>query len=190
MKTVGHDLIRSQLHANFKWYLGLGILLVIFALVLLMALPFATLTVVYIFGSLMMLGGLIHLIAALKLFQGTYRGLWILFAILYLIAGYYAFATPVGTAIVLTQLLAFLLVFAGVIRILNAILFRGLQGWGWTLWSGFLTFVVGIMILVSPDAPFWVLGLFLAIDILFQGVTYLTLASYIRYQLPPSSAKQ
>ena len=44
MKTVGNDLVRNQLHADRKWYLLLGVLLVIFGLMLLAALPFATLS--------------------------------------------------------------------------------------------------------------------------------------------------
>ena len=188
MKTVGNDLVRSQLHQNRKWYIGLGILLTIFGIVLLASLPFATLTVIYIFGVLMMLGGIIHFIAAFKIFNGGFRWLWALFGLLYLAAGYYAFTTPVKTAIVLTNLLAIVLIIAGVIRIFNAILFRALQGWGWTLFSGLLTFATGIIILKSPDAPFWVLGLFLAVDILFQGINYLTFASYIKHDVPPSSA--
>lgn len=189
MKTVGNDLVRGQLHENRKWYLGLGALLVIFGVVLLAALPFATLTVIYIFGVLMMLGGVIHFIAAFKIFKGGYRWFWALFGVLYLVAGYYAFTTPVKTAIILTNLLAIVLIIAGVIRIFSALLFRALQGWGWTLFSGILTLVTGIVILMSSDAPFWVLGLFLAVDILFQGVNYLTLASYIRREVPKSSAE-
>ena len=190
MRTVGNDLIRSQLHENRKWYLGLGALLVVFGLVLLAALPFATITVIYIFGVLMMLGGVIHFIAAFKIFEGGYRWFWALFGVLYLVAGYYAFTTPVKTAIVLTNLLAIILIIAGVIRIFNAVLFRAFQGWGWTLFSGLLTLITGVIILMSPDAPFWVLGLFLAVDILFQGINYLTLASYIRREVPKSSAEQ
>ena len=187
MKTVGHDLIRDQLHANRKWYLGLGVLLVVFGIVLLASLPFATLTVIYIFGVLMMLGGVLHFIAAFKVFHGGYRWLWAVFGVLYIVAGYYAFTTPVKTAIVLTHLLAIVLIIAGAVRILNAILFRQLRGWGWTLFSGVLTLLTGLIILNSPDAPFWVLGLFLAIDLLFQGINYLTLASYIRRKVPESS---
>ena len=62
MKTVGNDLIRNQLHADRKWYLLLGTLLVIFGLVLLAALPFATLSAVLLFGVLMMLGGILHFV--------------------------------------------------------------------------------------------------------------------------------
>ncbi len=188
MKTVGNDLIRSQLHQNRKWYIGLGVLLTIFGIVLLASLPFATLSAIFIFGILMMIGGILHLLAAFKIFEGGFRWLWALFGVLYLVAGYYAFSTPVKTAIVLTNVLAIILIVAGVIRIFNAILFRGLPGWGWTLFSGLLTLVAGVIILKSPDAPFWVLGLFLAMDILFQGINYLSFASYIKHEIPKSSA--
>ena len=188
MRTVGNDLVRHQLHENRKWYLGLGILLTLFGVVLLASLPFATLSVVFIFGVLMMIGGLLHFVAAFKIFEGGFRWLWALFGMLYVVAGYYAFSTPVKTAIILTNLLAIVLIVAGVIRVFNAVLFRAFQGWGWTLFSGLLTLVTGIIILMSPDAPFWVLGLFLAVDILFQGINYLTLASYIRREVPKSSA--
>jgi uncharacterized membrane protein HdeD (DUF308 family) len=187
MKTVGNDLIRHQLHENRKWYLGIGILLVLFGILLLASLPFATLSVIFLFGILMMIGGILHFVAAFKIFRGGSRWLWALFGILYLVAGYYAFSTPVKTAIVLTNILAIFLIIAGVIRSVNAFILKPLIGWGWILLSGLLTLATGIIILMSPDAPFWVLGLFLAVDILFQGVNYLTLAAAIK-RIPKSSA--
>ena len=164
----------------------IGALLVIFGLVLLASLGMATLTVVTLFGVLMMIGGVLHLIAAFKIFDGGFRWLWALFGILYLVAGYYAFKSPITTAIVLTNLLAVALLIAGFIRIFNAFILKPMSGWGWTLFSGLLTLITGIMILASPDAPFWVLGLFLAVDILFQGVNYLTFAAAIK-RIPPAS---
>ena len=188
MKTVGNDLVRHQLHENRKWYLALGAILIIFGIILFASLPFATLSVVFLFGVLMMIGGVAHLVAAFKIFEGGYRWLLVVFGLLYFVAGYYAFKTPVQTAIVLTNLLGILLVIAGIIRIFSSAVFRVFQGWGWTLFSGILTLATGIIILASPDAPFWVLGLFLAMDILFQGINYVSLASYIKHQLPKSSA--
>ncbi|WP_216935297.1 MULTISPECIES: HdeD family acid-resistance protein [unclassified Acinetobacter] len=189
MKTVGDDLVFSSLHRNRKWYLIFGILLIIFGLILLATLPLATLSAVFIFGVLMMVGGVLHIIAAFKIFQGGFRWFWALFGVLYLLAGYFAFTTPVQTAIVLTNVLAIILIIGGVIRIVNAFLFRSVSGWGWILFSGILTLLAGIMILQTPDAPFWVLGLFLAVDILFQGINYLMLASYIRREVPKSSSE-
>ena len=66
MRTVGNDIVRHQLHENRKWYVLLGVVLVIFGLVLLVSLGMATLTVVVLFGVLMMIGGVLHLIATYK----------------------------------------------------------------------------------------------------------------------------
>ena len=154
MRTVGNDLVRHQLHENRKWYLLIGTVLVIFGIILLASLGMATLTVVLLFGVLMMVGGVLHLIAAFKIFEGGYRWFWALFGVLYLIAGYYAFTAPVKTAIVLTGLLAIVLLIAGFIRILNAFMLKPLVGWGWTLFSGLLTLATGSIILSSPDSPF------------------------------------
>ena len=150
------------------------------------ALPFATLSAVLLFGVLMMLGGILHFVAAFTVFKGGTRWLWALFGVLYLVAGYFAFTTPVITAVVLTSFLAVALIIAGIIRSVNAFILRPISGWGWVLFSGVLTLLTGILILSSPDSPFWVLGMFLAIDILFQGINYLTFASAIK-QLPDSS---
>lgn len=187
MKTVGNDLIRHQLHENRKWYLALGVLLVLFGVVLLLALPFATLSVVFLFGLLMMVAGILHVWVAFWIFPGIIRWLWGLFAVLYFVAGYYAFTTPEQTAIVLTHLLAIFLIIAGIVRCVKAFLLRLWAGWGWVLLSGLLTGLVGVLILLSPDAPFWLLGLLLALDLMFQGLNYLSLAAAIK-QIPPSSA--
>ena len=186
MRTVGNDIVRHQLHENRKWYVLLGVVLVIFGLVLLASLGMATLTVVVLFGVLMMIGGVLHLIAAFKIFEGGLRWLWALFGLLYLVAGYYAFTSPITTAIVLTKLLAIVLLIGGFIRVINAFMLKPMAGWGWTLFSGVLTLVTGAIILTSPDAPFWVLGMFLGVDLLFQGVNYLTFAAAIK-KMPPAS---
>lgn len=188
MRTVGNDIVRHQLHENRKWYLVLGIALIVFALILMASLSIATLSVIWMFGALMMVGGILHLFAAFKIFEGGYRWLLVLFGLLYILAGYYAFSTPIQTAIVLTNLLGIVLIIAGVVRILGSAILRVYAGWGWTLFSGILTLITGILILVTPDAPFWVLGLFLAIDLLFQGFNYIKLASYIKHHVPQSSA--
>ena len=45
----------------------------------------------------------------------------------------------------------------------------------------------GLLILVTPHAAVWLLGLCFAIDLLVQGLNYLNLAAVI-HQIPSSSA--
>ena len=88
------------------------------------------------------------------------------------------------TAIVLTNLLAIALLAAGIIRIFNAFIFKAFRGWGWTLFSGILTLATGILFLLSPNAPFWVLGRFSGNRSFVPRINYLTLASYIKHRVP------
>lgn len=186
MITVGNDLVRNHLHHERKWFLALGIVLVILGIALFGMLTIANLAVVYFFGVLMMIGGILQLLASLFLFKTDTRWFWALFSIFYFMAGYFAFSSPDKTAIVLATLLAMFLLFAGGARMAYAAFLRGMPGWGWTFFSGCLTLITGLLILFTPDAPFWVLGLFLAVDVLFQGVNYLSIASVIK-KLPESS---
>lgn len=187
MITVGNDIVRHQLHQQRKWYLLFGWLLLVFAGLLLLSLPFATLAVVAVFGGLMMLAAMLHAVAAFKFFDGGIRWTWLLFAVIYFIAGVLAFIHPWGTAMVLTDVVGLVLIAAGVLRILKGLLFRAFQGWAWILCSGVFTLVTGILVLIVPSSAFWLLGFCLALDLLFQGVNYLTLAEVIR-GIPPGSS--
>ena len=171
MKTVGNDLVRHQLHENRKkWYLGLGILLVLFGFVLWPLCLLPPYPWCLSFGVLMMIGGVLHFIAAFKILRVASSWLWALFGVLYLVAGYYAFSHTCENSHCFDQCFSGFLIIAGVIRIFNAILFRAFQGWGWTLFFWCFNSAGRHLILTTPDAPFWVLGLFLAFDILFQGL--------------------
>ena len=185
MKTVGNDLVRNQLHADRKWYLILGFVLIIFGLVLFSSLPFATFSVVFLFGILMMVGGVLHLIAALSVFKGGSRWLWHFWSAVFngrLLCIFYACYYGCG----FNKLIINCSDYCGCNPHYKCILLRPIAGWGWTLFSGLLTLATGILILVSKDSPFWVLGMFLAVDILFQGINFLGLASAIKH-LPSSS---
>ncbi len=186
MITVGNDLVRDNLHHDRKWFIILGILLIISSFALFSMLAIANIAVVYSFGILMMIGGVLQLFASLFLFKTDSRWFWALFSIFYFMAGYFAFTSPIQTAIALAVLLAIFMMFAGGARMAYATMLRAMPGWGWTFFSGLLTFLTGLLILITPDSPFWVLGMFLAVDVLFQGINYLAIANVIK-KLPESS---
>ena len=187
MKTVGHDRVRDYLHGRRSTYVVIGMALIVTALILMAMLPFATFTVVFLFGVMMMLAGVIHIFAGFRIFSGIFRYLWIAFGVLYIVAGYFAFSTPVTVAIVLTDLLGIVLILAGLVRLANAIFYRPPIHGGWIWVSAILTLLAGAMIVWSPDAPFWILGFFLAFDLLFQVLNYLSFSAYIKHRVPQRS---
>lgn len=186
MITVGNDVVRNHLHHERKWFLVLGIILVILGIALFGVLSVANLAVVYLFGLLMMLGGVLQLLAAFTLFKSNSRWFVALFSIFYFLAGYFAFSSPDKTAVALTALLAMFLLFAGGVRMAGASILQVLPNWKWSFISGLLTFLTGLFIFFIPDAAFWILGMFLAMDVLFQGINYLTIANVIK-NIPESS---
>lgn len=157
-----------------------GILLTILGLIFIGSTAFATLTSVYMFGFIMVFSGIIQLFMSFQALAGFQKLGGIIFALFYLAAGILAFKAPLATAAALTWLLAVLLIISGITNIIHAFQMKPLNGWGWSLASGILLLITGILILKDPTSPIWLLGLFLGIDLFFRGITYLTLASAIR----------
>lgn len=51
-------------------------------------------------------------------------------------------------------------------------------GWGWLVFNGLVTIVLGVMILKGwPETSLWVVGMLVGIRLIFSGVTILTLGS-------------
>ncbi|KAA8732759.1 HdeD family acid-resistance protein [Acinetobacter qingfengensis] len=186
MITVSNDLIRKHLHAESKWYVVLGISFILAGIALFLMLPLATLSVVYFFGILMMCAGMLQLIVAFTLLRSDSRWLWALFSIFYFMAGYFAFSSPNKAAIVLTSLMGMFLLFAGAARMAYATFLKEISNWKWAFLSGLLIFIAGVLILLNLTTSFWILGAILAIDVLLQGIYYLTVARLIK-SIPPVS---
>ena len=53
--------------------------------------------------------------------------------------------------------------------------------WGWVLIGGIINLTLGIMIWMQwPEASLWVIGLFIGIDLIFTGWTWVMLALSVR----------
>jgi uncharacterized membrane protein HdeD (DUF308 family) len=73
--------------------------------------------------------------------------------------------------------LAILLVVQGFTRIINAFQCRHVSAWGWVLMSGVLSILLGMMLYFKwPYSGLWALGLFLGVDLIFDGWTMVMLA--------------
>jgi uncharacterized membrane protein HdeD (DUF308 family) len=99
--------------------------------------------------------------------------------ILYLVLGFLMVQRPLAAAAIFTLMLAAAFFVGGLFRIIVALSER-FYGWGWVLLNGLITLVLGILIWRQwPEAKFWVIGLFVGIDMLFDGwslvITVLTI---------------
>jgi uncharacterized membrane protein HdeD (DUF308 family) len=150
--------------------LALGILMVVLGVIGFYQ-PFVyTVATVVFFGALLLVTGGTGIVAAFKLEGWKGRTGAILLALLYLIAGALLVLHPVLGALSLTLVVAAFLVASGGVKIWMGVTHREQKGWGWIVASGLLSAVLGILIYAQfPGSGLWVLGLFLAIELLFDG---------------------
>lgn len=179
MSTLPSSLI-MQIKASRPLLITFGILLIASGLLFVAFTGVATLTSVYLFGLLMIFAGILQAITSVSALTGGQRWLWLLFSLLYIFAGFFAFKAPLATASALTWLIAAFIIVGGLFRILSAFQLKAINGWGWVLFSGILLFITGLLIAINPTSPLWLLGLMLGLDLLFQGINLLILSLAIK----------
>ena len=169
--------VLGDLIHNWGWLLAQGILLVVLGTVGLGLTFFLTLATVFIFGVFLVIGGGIQIFQTFKC-RGWGSILWhVLIAVLYVLAGLSIMADPLSASAFFTLLLAGALVGIGIVRLIMAFQVRGLKNWGWPFIGGIAAVVLGIMILARwPVSGFWVIGLFVAIEMIFSGWSYIFIA--------------
>jgi uncharacterized membrane protein HdeD (DUF308 family) len=168
--TAIRDTVFGGLKRKWGWLLALGILLIVLGTLGLWMSFAMTLATVMMFGALLTFGGVFQLLNAFQL-KGWKSVLWhVLIALLYIAAGIVIFTDPVFASLGLTMALAWILIAVGLLRILMAFQLRPVSGWVWPLVSGLISILLGAMILAQwPTSGFWVIGLFVAIEMVVNG---------------------
>ena len=169
--TAIQGAVFGEVKKNWGWLLALGIAsIVLGTLGFYMTFAF-TLTSVLLFGVLLLLGGVFQLVHATTC-QGWKSILWhVLIALLYVAAGIDIIVDPIRASSVLTLILAGILIAVGVSRIVISLQLRAaVNGWYWSLLSGLISILLGGMIVAQwPASGLWVIGLFVAIELVFSG---------------------
>jgi uncharacterized membrane protein HdeD (DUF308 family) len=103
-----------------------------------------------------------------------------LIGVLYGVVGYMIVDAPGLSMLLLTKFIAIFLIVTGVFRIAAALFVR-FPDWGWVLLNGGVTLLLGIIINRQlPEAALWVIGLFIGIEMLFNGWAWVMLAFDLR----------
>ncbi len=159
------------------WLLFLGIVLLLLGIIGLSMEFMLTLVSMYFFAALLIVASLSHFADAFH-YKGLKGILWqILIALLYLFAAIVIVYDPLLASTVLTAILAWLLIIIGVSRIVMAFYVKNTNGWGWIFFAGLCSLILGLLILLQwPISGLWVIGMFIAIDLIVIGWTYLFIA--------------
>ena len=178
------DSIRA-LRAKWGWIVALGVIFMIAGVIALGSVVMATVSAVLVVGIMMIMAGVAEIIAAFNVKDWGKFAVWMLLGLLYVAAGVICFLNPFEAATVLTLLLGIALVVGGIVRMFLAWHMREAgKPWGWVVVSGVISLLLGLMIIAQwPYSSFYVLGIFLGIDLIFIGSSWLTIGLALRQRV-------
>jgi uncharacterized membrane protein HdeD (DUF308 family) len=171
----------QPLRAKSGWIVALGIIYVVAGLVALGSVVLATVATVFVVGIMMVIAGVAEVINAFQIKTWGKFLLWLLLGVLYIVAGFVTFENPLLAAALLTLLLGFSLVASGIMRIVLAFSMKEGAPWIWVALSGTITLLLGLVILAHwPVSGLYILGLFLGIDLVFAGASWISVGFGLR----------
>jgi uncharacterized membrane protein HdeD (DUF308 family) len=173
-------------HAGMRhlWWLFVALGLVsIFLGFVAIGSPYIALASVIVFGVLLLVAGITEVIHAVIVRNWRGFALHLLAAALYLFVGLFMLEDPVRAADVLILLLAAGFFVGGLLRILFSLVVR-FPAWSWVLLHGAIDLILGVLIFrwrsERPDSILQILGLFIGIDLIFHGWSWVFLGLTVR----------
>ena len=179
----------NEIRKSWGWFLALGILFMLSGVICIAGDVTATFVSVLFFGWLLLFSGVVALIHAFG--TRTWSGFffYLLSALLRGFTGYLLIRYPGAGAASLTLVLASFFVVGGLFRAVTAGMAQ-LPRWGWVVFSGIVSLVLGIMLLVQlPNTSIWFIGFAIGLDLLFDGASLVGFATAI-HSLPSLTAHE
>ncbi len=165
------------------WFIALGILFILLGVLAWVDVVATTLASTVVIGLMLIVAGVVQVAHAIA-HRGVTASAAIvsgLIGVLYVLGGVTIIEEPVAGSVLLTAVLAFCLVFAGIFRMAWAAGHRRRGSWWVLLLSGLVALVVGVLIYLSlPWSGLWVLGTLVAIELVVGGVSALMFGLSLR----------
>lgn len=175
------DGIAGGIRRASGWSIVLGILMIIAGMIAIFAPLAAGLVVVIVVGWMAIFNGGAQLFYA---FSGhTEKNRWweALLGLIYIIAGIYILMHPLGGMLAFTLLIGSFLIVYAIFALILAFRMRPHAGWGWVLFDGIITLLLGLMIYIHwPGTSDWVIGTLIGISFISSGVTRLMVSMAVR----------
>jgi uncharacterized membrane protein HdeD (DUF308 family) len=175
-----HPADLEGLRAGRTFLIIMGIALIVLGFAAIGSSFMATLATILVFGVMLLVGSVFQFVTAF--WARRWRGFFLhmIAGVLYLIAGLFMVQDPLQAALGLTILVAVCLLVGGIMRIVMSV-FERFEGWGWVFLNGLISTLLGAAIWRQwPLSGLWVIGLFVGIEMLFSGMSWLMLGLALR----------
>ena len=176
--TLGRIQAMSSLLAQNWWAVALrGVFAIVFALIALFSPGATILSLVLFFSAYMLVDGVFGIVSGIRAASNHQRwGLLILEGILNILVGVIAFIMPRLTVLFFVTLIAVWSLITGVLMIVAAFKLNPEYGRGWLIFSGIVSVLFGVALLIAPLVGAVVLTWWLGAYALVFGVTLIVLA--------------
>lgn len=171
-------LFLDKIKKNAGVAITVGVVVMLIGILVAAAPMVAGISVALMVGVMLVIGGIAQLVFAIKTGSGIFP---MVIAILTVIAGGYMVSNLDIALAALTFFLAIYLFISGISEILMSLQVRPVEGWGWALFSGILSLLLGAMIWAqAPLSGAWAIGVLIGIKLFFSGLTLFMLGYSVR----------
>ena len=178
----------EQVRKSWGWFLVFGILLTVLGVVCVGKAQTATTFSILALGWVLMISGVVWLMNSFYAFIWHGFFLYLLNAIIRGVTGYLLVRHPDAGAQGVTMVLAALFMVGGLFRGVGASVIQ-FPRWGWTVFSGLVSFVLGVYLLTTwPTASTYFIGVVIGVDLTFDGAALVGFAGAI-HSLPEVQRK-
>jgi uncharacterized membrane protein HdeD (DUF308 family) len=188
--TAGNpEAVFGEASKNWVWLLFLGILFIILGVIGLGRLFALSLAGAMFFGVLIIIGGMAQFVEAVKCTGWKSLAYHVLIGVLYMVGGVFVIWNPLAAKLLLTWILAAVFIAVGIIRVIMAFQMRDTGSWFVPLLGGIVSIVLGGLIMANwPLSGLFVIGLFIAIELITNGWSYIFIALAARKASKPALA--
>jgi len=180
ISTIGKEFL-DGIKKNAGIAIAVGVLLVIAGFLAIGSPLVAGLSVSVFVGVMLMIGGFGQLTLAFKAGSFGKELLSSIVGIVTVVAGLLMISSPGAGLASLTIFLAAYFLMTGTFEIIGAFQIKPANGWGWTLFSGIVSVLLGFMIWGQfPISGAWAIGTLVGIRMLFSGSSLIMLGSAAR----------
>lgn len=170
----------EQVRRSWGWFLACGILLTVLGVVCVGKAQTATTFSILALGWVLMISGVVWLVNSFYAFSWHGFFLYLLNAIIRGVTGYLLVRHPDAGAQGVTMVLAALFIVGGLFRGIGAGVIQ-FPRWGWTVFSGLVSFGLGVYLLATwPAASTYFVGIVIGVDLIFDGASLVGFASAIQ----------
>jgi uncharacterized membrane protein HdeD (DUF308 family) len=177
--TAGHAHMRVAVKRHSGLLLLQAALLIIGGAVALVYPLLSTLAVTLFLGWMLIFVGIVQAITVIAARNVPHFWWQLISAVLAVITGLIFVRNPGIAVATLALLLIIFFMVEGIAKVAFALTVRPLENWGWVLASGIIGLAIGVWLLFNPALSLLVLGIFIGIQFIVEGVAigYMALAA-------------